>query len=99
MSAKTKRKAGYNAGTTSIVFIVLAFVVVMSIQIYKLKIKDDQLKEREQNLQQQLAEEEQRATELDELEKEVNSVEYIIEMGHKMGLVFENEIIFKESGE
>lgn len=95
MSAKKRS----NAGTTSIIFIVLVFVAVMSIQIYKLKEKDDLLAERENNLQSQLQEEIERSEELGELEKKVNSIEYIKEMAHRMGLVFENEIIFKESSE
>ena len=93
------RKGNRNAGTASIIFIVLVFVAVMSIQIYKLKEKDDLLKEREENLQSQLQEEVERSEEIGELEQKVNSIEYIKEMAHRMGLVFENEIIFKESSE
>lgn len=98
MSAK-KRKGGRNNGAISIIFIVLIFVVVMSIQIFKLKEKDALLMEREQTLEQQLAQEEQRSEELKELDLYTRSMEYIKEMANKMGFVFENEIIFKESGE
>lgn len=98
MSAK-KRKGGRNNGAISIIFIVLIFVVVMSIQILKLKEKDALLMEREQTLEQQLAQEEQRSEELKELDLYTRSMEYIKEMANKMGFVFENEIIFKESGE
>lgn len=98
MSVK-KRKNGRNTGAMSIVFIVLVFVAVMSIQIFKLKEKDDMLLEREQTLEQQLVQEEQRAEELEELDLYTRSMEYIKDMANKMGFVFENEIIFKESGE
>ncbi len=98
MSAK-RRKKKQNPGTISIVFIVLVFLVVMSIQIYKLKEKDEQLAEREEILEQQLTEEMERAEELEELDVYTRSMEYIKEMANKLGLVFENEIIFKESGE
>jgi len=98
MRAK-KRWNGRNTGAMSIVFIVIVFVVVMSIQILKLKQKDELLMEREQNLEQQLAQEEQRAEELKELNLYTRSMEYIKEMANKLGLVFENEIIFKESDE
>jgi len=98
MSAR-RRKSGRNTGAMSIVFIVIIFVIVMSIQILKLKQKDDLLLEREQTLQQQLAQEEQRAEELKELDLYTRSMEYIKDMANKMGLVFENEIIFKESSE
>ena len=98
MSAKGEKKK-MNLGTISIVIIVLAFLVVMSIQIMKLKEKDDLLAERETMLQQQLADEEERAEELEDLDLYTKSMEYIKEMANKLGLVFENEIIFKESGE
>lgn len=98
MRAK-RRKGGRNNGTISIIVIVLFFVVVMSVQIFKLKEKDEMLLEREQTLEQQLAEEEQRAEELKELDLYTRSMEYIKDMANKMGLVFENEIIFKESSE
>ena len=95
-----KRKKNSNtAGTMSIIFIVLVFLVVMSIQIYKLKQKDDILAEREQLLMQQLTEEMQREEELKELDLYTRSLEYIKDMANKLGLVYENEIIFKESGE
>ena len=94
-----RKKSGNNAGTLSIIFIVLVFVVVMSIQIYKLKLKDDALAEREQQLMQQLTEEMQREEELKELDLYTRSMEYIKDMANKLGLVYENEIIFKESGE
>ena len=97
--AGKRKKNGHNAGAMSIVFIVLVFVVVMSIQIYKLKEKDDLLAEREENLMQQLTEEMQREEELEELDLYTRSMEYIKEMANKLGLVYENEIIFKESGE
>ncbi|MBR2045091.1 MAG: septum formation initiator family protein [Agathobacter sp.] len=98
MSAKRGKKK-HNPGTLSIVFIVLFFLVVMSIQIYKLKEKDDQLLEREEILEQQVTEEMERAEELEELDAYTKSMEYIKEMANKLGLVFENEIIFKESDE
>lgn len=94
-----RAKKGHNPGTVSIVFIVLVFLVVMSIQIYKLKEKDELLAEREQNLEQQLEDEQLRAEELEELDLYTKSMEYIKDMANKLGLVFENEIIFKESDE
>ena len=97
--AGKRKKRGANAGTMSIIFIVIVFLVVMSIQIYKLKEKDKLLAEREQNLMQQLTEEMQREEELKELDLYTRSMEYIKDMANKLGLVYENEIIFKESGE
>lgn len=98
MSRIGKRK-GYNKGTVGILLIVVAFLVVMSVQIYKLKIKDAMYAEREQNLKDQLAAETQRAEELEEMELYIKSEDYIKDMANKLGLVFENEIIFRENDE
>ena len=97
--AGKRKKGGNSAGTMSILFIVIVFVVVLSIQIYKLKEKDELLKEREESLMQQLEEEIQREEDLKELDLYTRSMEYIKDMANKLGLVYENEIIFKESGE
>ena len=95
-----KRKGnGYNTGTKSIIFIVVIFLIVMSVQILKMNEKNTLLKEREETLTQQLTEEEFRSKELEELDLYTKSMDYIKDMANKMGLVFENEIIFKESGE
>ena len=96
---KRKRKQGYDAGTISIIVIVLIFLSVMSVQIYRLKQKEAIYAQREQNLEELIADETQREKELEELDLYTKSVEYIKDMANKMGLVFENEIIFKESGE
>ena len=97
--AQKRKKNGYNTGTKSIIFIVLVFVAVMSIQIYKLKEKDKLLAEREEHLMNQLTEEQMREEELEDLDLYTKSIEYIKDMANKLGLVFGNEIIFKENGE
>ena len=96
---KRNKGRGLNAGTVSIVFIVLVFVAVMSIQIYKLKEKDALLADREQNLQEQLENESQRAEEIEELNLYTQTIEYIKEIAYKLGIISENEIIFKENDE
>ena len=96
---KKRKGRGLNAGTVSIVFIVLVFVAVMSIQIYKLKEKDALLADREQNLQEQLENESQRAEEIEDLNLYTQTIEYIKEIAYKLGIISENEIIFKENDE
>ena len=96
---RTGRRKGYNKGAAGILLIVVALLVVMTVQIYKLKKTEDMYAEREQGLQEQLAQESQRAEELEKLQVYTKSMEYIKDMANKLGLVFENEIIFKESGE
>ena len=96
---KKKRKKTHDPGTISIIVIVLIFLSVMSVQIYRLKQKEAIYAQREQNLLEQIADETQREEELEELNLYTKSMEYIKDMANKMGLVFENEIIFKESDE
>jgi cell division protein DivIC len=98
MSRKARKKR-HNAGTISIVVIVLGFLLIMSVQIFKLKQKDDLYAEREENLMQQLEDEQERASELEEMDLYTKSMEYIKDMANRLGLVFDNEIIFKESNE
>ena len=98
MSKKRKGK-GLDAGTVSIAFIVLVFIAVMSVQNYKLKEKDALLADREQNLQEQLENESQRGEEIEELNLYTQTIEYIKEIAYKLGIISENEIIFKENDE
>ena len=93
------RRKGHSAGTIGLAIIVLAFLVIMSVQIYKLKQKDNMYAEREQNLQEQLEAEQDRASELEEMDLYTKSMEYIKDMANRLGLVFDNEIIFKEGNE
>ena len=96
MSAKPKR-SGRNAGTFSIGIIVLVFLAVMAIQIYKLKDKDAAYAAEEAELQDMYEMETQRAAEIDDLEEYMQSQEYIEDVAKsKLGLAYDNEIIFKE---
>ena len=69
----------------------------MAVQIYRIKQKDDNYAAKEQELMQQYEDETERAAELDELEEYMGSSEYIEDVAKsKLGLTYENEIIFKE---
>jgi cell division protein DivIC len=96
MSTKRKRKKK-SAGTVSIGIIVLAFLAVMSVQIYQLKQKDDAKAAELEALQQELADETQRAEEIDALEEYMQTTQFIEDTAKsKLGLAYDNEIIFKE---
>lgn len=98
MRGKNKQK-GRGVGAISILLIVFVFVAVMSLQIHKLHEKEDLLADRQENLEQQYADETERAEELEELNLFTQSMDYIKELAHKLGFVSENEIIFKENDE
>lgn len=96
MSARRRRRQ--NNGIASIVVIVLIFLVVMSIQIFRLKKKEDGIVKRQIELSEQLEYEKQRSKELEELEKYMQTQEYIEDVAKsKLGLAYDNEIIFKVS--
>ena len=99
MSAK-RRKKNRNAGAICIGLIVCAFLIVMAVQIVNLKQKDKAYAERQTELQEQYEKETERQTELDEYEAYTKSQKYIEDIAKsKLGLAYDNEIIFKESEE
>lgn len=75
--------------------IALLFVVV-SVSSITLRAKDRNYEAQELELQEQIEEEKARAEEIDSLDEYVGSDEYVEEVAkEKLGLVHENEIIFK----
>ena len=103
MSTKRKsqtRSRGRNNGMFSITLIVIVFLVVMSVQIYRLKQRDDEYRKKEEVLQEQYEAETERAEELIQLEAYMQTDAYIEEVAKsKIGLAYANEIIFKEREE
>jgi cell division protein DivIC len=97
MSRRSK-KGRRGAGTVSIGIVVLLFLAVMAYQIYRVKQKDDSYGERMEELQAQLEAETERESEIDALEEYMKSDEYIEDTAKsKLGLAYDNEIIFKET--
>lgn len=94
----THRRRQRKNGTVSITIIVLAFLIVMSVQIFKLKQKEAAYAAQEAELKEAYEQETERAEEIESLADYVQSDQYIIDMAHsKLGLAYDNEIIFKES--
>ena len=95
MSRYRKRKE--RAGRGSIACIVIFLLVIMSVQIVKLYQKNQEYISRETELTEQLGEETERFEQLTEYEEYIGSREYVEDAAKsKLGLVYENEIIFKE---
>lgn len=93
-SRKRKRR---NAGTISIGIIVLAFLAIMSVQIVKLKQKVDLQNEQIEEWNEKLAAESERGEEIKRLEESMQDTQFIEDQAKsKLGLVYDNEIIFKE---
>lgn len=97
-AAKRRRKNQNNrAGKICISMILVVFVAVMSIQIVKIYEKDQEYARKQAQLEAQLEEETARAEELSDYEAYTQSQEYIEDIAKsKLGLAYDNEIIFKE---
>lgn len=93
----TTRKKGQNRlamGMIAVVVVIL--IVVVAISSDSLKQEKAELDQREQELQEQIAEQENYSIELDELEKYMQTDEFVEETAkEKLGLVYEDELIFK----
>ncbi|MCF2554738.1 septum formation initiator family protein [Faecalicatena contorta] len=77
-------------------FVLVLLLVVVSANSITLRAKDKAYQAQEAELERQIEEEKERSSEIDELEKYVGTDEYIEEVAkEKLGLVNENEIIFK----
>lgn len=95
-----RRRRNQRAEKISIVFIVLLLLGAMSVQIVRLKNKDDRIVQENNAVQKEIDRETERTEELRALEAKMKTTEYIVELAKsKLGLAFDNEIIFKESGE
>ena len=95
-----RRRRQRNTGAASVTVIVIAFLAIMSVHIYKLKQKDVEYARKEAAVQQEYELETARTQEIDELARYMKTTDYIEDMAKsKLGLAYENEIIFKESDE
>ena len=84
-------------GRASIACIVIFLLVVMSVQIINLYHKDQMYIAREEELTRQLEDEEKRKERLSDYEEYIGSKEYIEDTAKsKLGLIYDNEIVFKE---
>lgn len=98
MAARRRRKKSSTyTGKLCISMIVLVFVVAMSVQMIHVYQKDREYMARQAELEEQLLEQQERQQELSELENYTQTQEYIEDVARaKLGLAYENEIIFKE---
>lgn len=98
MSRRSRKYRKSNrAGKLCITGIVLTLLVVMSIQIVRVYQKNQDYIAKEKSLMEQLEAETERQADLEEYEKYTQSQDYIEDMARsKLGLVYDNEIVFKE---
>lgn len=93
---RQKRKRKSKGGVIAISLVVMMLSAVIAYKSVELKAKNEAYIAREQSLEAQIASEEERKAELEEYEKYVQTKKYVEEVAReKLGLVHENEIIFK----
>lgn len=103
MSRSRRRKQSkgslhyHKASIVGISVILILLVAVVSVDSFSLKARNDAYIAQERELEEKIAEQETRAEEIAELEEYVGTDEYIEQVAKdKLGLVKENEIIFKK---
>lgn len=99
----TKRRTAYRKRSQNkfsmflVTLVVLMIMIVAAVRSLELK---QQISEKDAQiaaLEEQIADEEERAEEIAEYEKETQTLKYVEEMAQdKLGLVYEGEILFKE---
>ena len=90
----SKRRAKRRGGTLSVSIIVIAFLVVMVVQVVQLKQKESTYAAQKAE---QYTKESERADEIESMQQYMQSDQYIEDIAKsKLGLAYDNEIIFKE---
>ncbi|MCC8141914.1 MAG: septum formation initiator family protein [Lachnospiraceae bacterium] len=93
----TARKKRARTGKICISCMVLVLAVILSFQIVRLHNQDVAYQEQEEQLETELAAEEQRADDLQQQEEYVGTDEYVEDVARsKLGMVYPDEILFKE---
>lgn len=95
--SKNRRNPKNKSGKSSIAIIVIFLLAVMSVQMVRLYDKNKGYIEQEERLSQQLEDETERQKKIQDYAIYTQSKEYIEDLAHsKLGLVYDNEIVFKE---
>ena len=94
---RRKKEKQNRFSTVLIIMVILMMAAFFSFKCYRLKEKSETYAAREAELREEIAKEEERSTEIEEYGKYTQTKKYVEEVAkEKLGLVNENEIIFKE---
>ena len=94
---RNKRRNSNKAGMLAISVAMLLIMLVMFVQTNNLKKKDELYQQKEVSVLAQIAEESERTDEIEELSIYMQTKKYIEEVAKdKLGMVYKNEIIFRE---
>lgn len=95
---KLRRRKNFrkHLGSIAITGVVVLMLIFVSVASLKLRAQNETKQERIKQLESQIEAEEQKAEEIDEYSKYVQTKKYAEEVAKdKLGLVYEDEIIFK----
>lgn len=91
-----KRMQRHKRSVFAVCAVIALLFIVVSVNSVTLKAKEQVYKAQEQELEEQIEEEKARAKEIEELDEYVGTDEYVEDVAkEKLGLIHENEIIFK----
>lgn len=90
-----KKTKSHKAAVLMIICVVGIFYIVMNMAISSGRAELEQRQEELDKVNEQIADEENRTLELEELRIRVETMEYIEERARKLGLVYPDEILFK----
>ena len=94
--SQEKLSRGNRRGMVVIAGVVAVLLVVLMVQSRQISVKNASYESQKEELTQKLQDEELRSGEIDKLKDYVNSTEFIEKMAReKLGLVYDDEIIFK----
>ncbi|MCI5821499.1 MAG: septum formation initiator family protein [Lachnospiraceae bacterium] len=97
MKKQKRKKRKSNTGRISILCIGIFLIMVFSIQMVRLYQKNQEYVKQEQALNEQVKDLKKEKEDLSEYEEYIKSDEYVEDTAKKkLGLIFDNEIIFRE---
>lgn len=92
-----RKKRQNRFSMTLVIMVILMLMIVVTYKRIELHEKREAYALKEEELLEQIAEEEERSTEIEEYRKYTQTKKYVEEVAkEKLGLVNENEIVFKE---
>lgn len=99
-SGSRRKQKETRTGKLCVAVMVVMLLAVMSSQIVKLYAKEQEYMRREEALTQQLEAETEREAQLKDYEAYTKTDEFVEDVARsKLGLVYDNEIVFKEDKE
>lgn len=97
---RRKKRKQNNNGTSIVFFVVIVVCLCVGVKVMTLKKQNEELAMKQETLEKQIKQEEERTKELEELEKYMKTKKYVEEIAkEKLGLVYPDEILIEPEKE